>query len=276
MAGHTYTKRKVGAPAVSDEGVAETTKQMLDEIEAGGEARALGYSQELDGFLGSVDDVVVSEAEMREAEAELPEQLKNDIKLAHGNIKAFAEGQRASIKDLEQREGLWPGMVAGHRMIPLDCAGCYVPGGRFAHVASALMTVATARAAGVGVVVMASAPRQDTGRIHPGVLYAAKLAGADYVLTLGGVQALGSMAHGLFTGHKANILVGPGNRFVVAAKQILFGKVGVDLIAGPTEVMIIADDDADPHLIASAKIMNFALKTRNCVYQRRGLVHLKW
>ena len=98
---------------------------------------------------------------------------------------------------------------------------------------------------------MASAPRQDTGRIHPGVLFAAKLAGVDYVLTLGGVQALGSMANGLFTGHKANILVGPGNRFVVAAKQILFGKVGVDLIAGPTEVMVLADDDADPNIVAT-------------------------
>lgn len=99
--------------------------------------------------------------------------------------------------------------------------------------------------------IVGAAPREDTGRIHPGVLYAAKLAGADYVLTLGGVQALGSMAFGLFTGHKANVLVGPGNRFVVAAKQILFGQVGIDLIAGPTEVCVLADSDADPLLVAT-------------------------
>ena len=246
-----YIKKKVEAPVVSDEGVAETTRQMLDEIERGGEAQALKYSAQLDSFRGTVDDVLVSEAEFAAAEAELPEQLKRDLILAHQNIKAFAEAQRESIKDVQHAPGLWPGVVAGHRMVPLDCAGCYVPGGRFAHVASALMTVTTARTAGVGVIVMASAPRQDTGRIHPGVLFAAKLAGVDYVLTLGGVQALGSMANGLFTGHKANILVGPGNRFVVAAKQILFGKVGVDLIAGPTEVMVLADDDADPNIVAT-------------------------
>ena len=124
MARHTYAKRKVEVPAVGDEGVAETTRTMLEEIEAGGEARAHLYSKELDGFTGTVDDVVVSEKEMQQAEAELPEQLKYDLKLAYENIRAFAEAQRASIKDLESAPGLWPGMVAGHRMVPLDCAGC--------------------------------------------------------------------------------------------------------------------------------------------------------
>ena len=246
-----HLKTKVEAPAVTADGVMQTTTEMLEKILEGGEERALAYSAELDGFEGGLGDVIVSEAEFAEAADELPQQLKDDIALAHRNIKAFAEAQRRSIDDVSYAEGLWPGMVAGHRMVPLDCAGCYVPGGRFAHVASALMTVTTAKAAGVRTVVMASAPRQETGRIHPGVIFAAKLAGADYVLTLGGVQALGSMAYGLFTGRKANILVGPGNRFVVAAKQLLFGQVGVDLIAGPTEVCVLADADADPLLVAT-------------------------
>ena len=122
-----YIKRKVKVPTVSDEGVAETAKAILDAIEVGGEARALAYSKELDGFTGSMDDVVVSEAEFAQAEADLPERLKLDLQLAYDNIRAFAEAQRASIKDVEHAPGLWPGMVAGHRMVPLDCAGCGVP-----------------------------------------------------------------------------------------------------------------------------------------------------
>ena len=151
-----HLKAKVDAPQVSAEGVVETTREMLRAIEAGGEAQALAYSAQLDGFAGSAGDVVVSAAEFAAADLEIGEQLKADIGLAHRNIKAFAEQQRKSIHEVTNAEGLWPGMIAGHRMVPVDCAGCYVPGGRFAHVASALMTVATAKAAGVKTVVMCS------------------------------------------------------------------------------------------------------------------------
>ena len=142
-------------------------------------------------------------------------------------------------------------MVAGHRVTPLDVAGCYVPGGRYAHIASALMTVGVARAAGVKTVVACSPPRPDVGGVHPVVLYAMRLCGVDHVLCLGGVQGVASLAYGLFTGAPAEIIVGPGNRFVIAAKRQLFGGTGIDLVAGPTEACVLADAGADARVVAA-------------------------
>ena len=133
-------------------------------------------------------------------------------------------------------------------MIPMETAGCYVPGGRYAHVASAIMSVATAKVAGVENVIACSAPNGNDGP-HPAILYAMHLSGADTIL-LGGVQAIASMAFGLFTGNKARILVGPGNRFVAEAKRMLYGRVGIDMFAGPTEIAIIADKTADAQIMA--------------------------
>ena len=131
----------------------------------------------------------------------------------------------------------------------MDTAGCYIPGGRYAHIASAIMSVTTARAAGVQNVIACSPPRGEGG-VHPAILYTAKLCGADTVLALGGVQGVAALAFGLFTGHAADLIVGPGNRFVAEAKRALFGRVGIDLFAGPTEILVIADGDADPDLVA--------------------------
>ena len=142
-----------------------------------------------------------------------------------GTRLVFAEAQLASMVEFETE--LSPGLVAGQRLIPVDTAGCYVPGGRYAHIASALMSVATAKVAGVENVIACSPPRKNGG-VHPAILYAADLAGADTVLALGGVQGIAALAFGLFTGHKADILVGPGNRFVAEAKRILYGRVGID------------------------------------------------
>src|SRR5947209_16091836 len=136
-----------------------------------------------------------------------------------------------------------PGIHAGQKLVPIDVAGCYVPTGRYAHIASAYMSIATAKAAGVATVIAAAAPFQGEG-IHPQVLYAMKVAGADTVMTLGGVQAIAAIAFGLFTGKPADILVGPGNKFVAEAKRMLFGKVGIDVFAGPSEVAVIADESA--------------------------------
>ena len=133
--------------------------------------------------------------------------------------------------------------------MPVNVAGCYVPTGRYAHIASAYMSIATAKAAGVKTVIACSTPYRGEG-IHPYVLYAMKVAGADIVMTLGGVQAIASMAFGLFTGKSADIIVGPGNKFVAEAKRMLFGKVGIDVFAGPSEVAVIADDNADPEIVA--------------------------
>ena len=145
---------------------------------------------------------------------------------------------------------LSPGLQLGQKLVPINTAGCYVPTGRYAHIASAYMSVATAKAAGVPTVIACSAPYKGEG-IHPHVLYAMQVAGADAIMCLGGVQAIAAMANGLFTGRKADIIVGPGNKFVAEAKRMLFGKVGIDVFAGPSEVAVIADDSADPLIVAT-------------------------
>jgi sulfopropanediol 3-dehydrogenase len=163
-------------------------------------------------------------------------------------VRKFAEAQRASLGEFETE--LSPGLFAGQKLIPVQTAGCYVPGGRYAQVASAIMSVTTAKAAGVDHVIACSPARGDAG-VNPAILYTADLCGADTILALGGVQGIATLAHGLFTGHPADILVGPGNRFVAEAKRLLFGRAGIDLIAGPTEIAIIADAAADPELVAT-------------------------
>ena len=143
---------------------------------------------------------------------------------------------------------IFPGVTLGQRLVPCRCAGCYVPGGRFAHAASAIMSVATAKAAGVPFVVACSPPRGDS--INPAVVYALTLAKADAIMVLGGVQAVASMAFGLFTGAPADMIVGPGNAYVAEAKRMLFGEIGIDVFAGPTESMVVADKTADPMVVA--------------------------
>jgi sulfopropanediol 3-dehydrogenase len=178
----------------------------------------------------------------------IPQRLKDDIRYAHDHVSAFARKQKESHVEFETE--LSPGVFAGQRLIPVTTAGAYVPGGRYAHVASAIMSIATAKAAGVEHVVACSAPHGDRG-IHPGILFTMDLCGADSILALGGVQGVAAMAFGLFTGRHADILVGPGNRFVAEAKRILYGRVGIDVFAGPTESLIVADDGADPDIVAA-------------------------
>ncbi len=176
---------------------------------------------------------------------DIPAGVKRDIEWATAQVRTFALAQRDSIKDFAIE--LSGGVTAGQRLVPCNVAGCYVPTGRYAHIASAYMSVATAKAAGVKTVVACSTPFRGEG-IHPHVLYAMHIAGADVIMTLGGVQAIAALAFGLFTGKPADIVVGPGNKFVAEAKRALYGKVGIDVFAGPTEIGIIADDSADPAL----------------------------
>jgi sulfopropanediol 3-dehydrogenase len=218
---------------------------MLGAIEVGGEAKAREYAEKLDGW---TKDIVLSRDEIDAAIALVPEQTKLDIQFSHQRVKSFAEAQLASMGEFETE--LSPGLFAGQRLIPVNTAGCYVPGGRYAHIASAIMSVTTAKVAGVKQVIACSPTHPDRG-VHPAIIYAADLAGADTILSLGGVQGIAAMAFGLFTGHPADILVGPGNRFVAEAKRILFGRVGIDLFAGPTEILVIADDSADAEIVAS-------------------------
>jgi sulfopropanediol 3-dehydrogenase len=240
-----YLKRASKTPATGEDDTRAIVAGMLRAIEAGGEARVLHYAESLDGWTG---DVVVSKHDIAAAAESVPEQIKRDIRFAHERVRGFAEAQLASMVEFETE--LSPGLIAGQRLIPVDTAGCYVPGGRYAHIASALMSVATAKVAGVDNVIACSPPRGEGG-VHPAILYAADLAGADTVLALGGVQGIAALAFGLFTGHRADILVGPGNRFVAEAKRILYGRVGIDLFAGPTEILVIADDTADADIVAS-------------------------
>ena len=240
-----YLKKASRSPETGEDETRATVVEMLRDIEAGGEARALHYAETLDGWKG---DVVVSKDDIAAASESVPGRIKKDIGFALERIRNFAEAQRASMTEFETE--LSPGLVAGQRLIPVETAGCYVPGGRYAHIASALMSIATARVAGVENVVACSPPRRGDG-VHPSILYAADLAGADTILALGGVQGIAALAFGLFTGNAADILVGPGNRFVAEAKRALFGRVGIDLFAGPTEILVIADHTADADIVAS-------------------------
>ncbi len=240
-----YLKKAEKTAATGEDDTRKIVADMLGAIEVGGEAKAREYAEKLDGW---TKDIVLSRDEIDAAIALVPEQTKLDIQFSHKRVKSFAEAQLASMGEFETE--LSPGLFAGQRLVPVNTAGCYVPGGRYAHIASAIMSVTTAKVAGVKQVIACSPTHPDRG-VHPAIIYAADLAGADTILSLGGVQGIAAMAFGLFTGHPADILVGPGNRFVAEAKRILFGRVGIDLFAGPTEILVIADDSADAEIVAS-------------------------
>ena len=231
------------SPEEADRQVRETVETMLDDIRARGETAVRELAQKFDNWSG---DFVLSQDKKRRLIDSVPEDVKADVRFAWEQVSRFAEAQRDSLQSFEVETH--PGVILGQRVLPVQCAACYVPGGRYAHTASAIMSVATAKAAGVPFVVAASPPRGDA--IDASVCYAMDLAGADMILEMGGVHAVASMALGLFTGKSADILVGPGNAYVAEAKRILFGEVGIDVFAGPTESAIIADDSADAMTIA--------------------------
>ena len=245
-----YLKKAPKTSTTDTGSTRETVQAILDEIEAGGEEAASRYAARFDRYDGNL---VVGADEIDAAEARLPQRLKDDIRFSHDNVRRFAEGQRGTLTGFEME--VVPGLTAGQRVIPVSAAGCYVPGGRYSHVASAIMTVTTARVAGVRSVAVASPPRPGAGDgdggVPPAILYAAKVCGADTVLAMGGVQGVAAMAFGLFGLPQADILVGPGNQFVAEAKRILFGRVGIDMFAGPTDSLILADATADAEIVAA-------------------------
>ncbi len=237
-----HIKSAPGLPPQTSRDTADTVQIMLARIAAEGEGAVRDYARRLDGWQG---DILVAPETLATARERVPQELRAAIGYAYANIRAFALAQRDSLSEFEVE--LRPGLLAGQRVIPLGCAGAYVPGGRYAHIASALMTITTARAAGVRHIIACAPPRD--GGIPPAILYAMHLAGADTVLNLGGVQAIAALAHG-FYGPPADILTGPGNAFVAEAKRQLFGPTGIDMVAGPTDSMILADATADPTLVA--------------------------
>ena len=239
-----YLKKAAKKSTDDDSSVRETVQAILDEIEAGGDDAAMKYAAKFDKYDGNV---VLTRNEIEAAAAQVPLKLKDDIRFAYDNVRKFAEAQKASTVDFEVEVS--PGLIAGQKSIPCQAAGCYAPGGRYSHIASALMTVTTAKVAGCGHITACSPPRPGVG-IAPAIVYTADLCGADTILALGGVQGVAAMAFGLFGLPKADILVGPGNQFVAEAKRILFGRVGIDMFAGPTDSLILADETADPYILA--------------------------
>lgn len=240
-----YLKKATLTSTSGAEDVSGTVRAILTEIEKGGEEAARRYATEFDRYEGNA---VVTRAEIEAAAAKVPQKLKDDIRFAHDNVRRFAEAQKATLTDFETE--LVPGLVCGQKSIPCRAAGCYVPGGRYAHIASAIMTVTTAKVAGCAHIAACSPPRPGVG-IHPAILYTADLCGADTILAMGGVQGVAAMVYGLFGLPQADILVGPGNQFVAEAKRILFGRVGIDMFAGPTDSLILADTTADAEIVAA-------------------------
>ena len=243
--GTNYLKKASKTPETETSNAQQVVVEMLANIEKNGESAVREYAKSLDKWTG---DIVLTQDQINKIISEVPSLVKQDIDFAVKQVYDFAIAQKESIHNFSTE--LYPGVLAGQKVIPVNVVGCYAPSGRYAHIASAYMTVATAKAAGVKNIIACSSPFRGGG-IHPYVLYAFKAAGADVIMTLGGVQAIASLALGLFTGKPADVVVGPGNKFVAEAKRTLFGKVGIDVFAGPSEIGIIADETADPHIVAS-------------------------
>lgn len=229
----------------ADKKVQETVARMLDEIRARGDAAVRDFSQRLDGW--NPDDFCLSQDQIDALIDSLPAQTVEDIQFAQAQVRRFAEVQRAALQDVEVET--LPGVFLGHKNIPVRSVGCYVPGGRYPMVASAHMSIVTARVAGVERIIACTPPIR--GEMPAATVAAMHLGGADEIYLLGGVQALAAMAFGTESIAPVDMIVGPGNAYVAEAKRQLFGVVGIDLLAGPTEVLILADESADAEMVAT-------------------------
>ena len=245
----TITKLKSGKPeterAEDDAKVRAVVETTLQDIETRGDAAIADLSRKFDGF--SRPSFRLTPSEVEAAMQKVSTRDMDDIRFAQAQIRRFAEAQRASMTDIEVET--LPGVILGHRNIPVQSVGCYVPGGKFPMVASAHMSVLTASVAGVPRIVASAPPVK--GEPHPAIVAAMHLGGAHEIYVLGGIQAVGAMAIGTETIDPVHMLVGPGNAFVAEAKRQLYGRVGIDLFAGPTETMVIADDTVDAELCAT-------------------------
>jgi sulfopropanediol 3-dehydrogenase len=242
-----FLKQRIPAEVTDalDLKVRQTVEGILTDIKKRGDASLRELSEQFDKW--SPASFRLSQGELDDIMRRVPESTKRDIQFAQTQIRNFAQHQRAALKDIEVET--LPGVKLGHKNIPVDSVGCYVPGGRYPMVASAHMSIVTARAAGVRRVIACTPPNQ--GAPHAETIAAMVLAGADDIYVLGGVQAVAAMGVGTQTIASVDMLVGPGNAYVAEAKRQLFGRVGIDLLAGPTEILVIADDTADIEMIAT-------------------------
>ena len=243
--GIKYLKKSPKQPSTDDVKTRDIVQKLLNDLEKSREDGCKELTKKFDKYVG---EIIVSKDKIEEISKSLDQKTKDDIKFSYDRVKKFAEAQLQNYgQDFEVE--LSKGLYAGQKLVPVNTAGCYIPGGRYAHIASAVMSVTTAKVAGVKNIIACSPPKEDIGA-NPSVIYTANLCGADKILNLGGVPAIAAMTYGMFGNEPADMLVGPGNQFVAEAKRILFGKVGIDLFAGPTEIAIIADETADPEIVA--------------------------
>lgn len=242
----TYLKTAAHEPQTTDLKVRELVSQILLDVEREGERAVRRYSERFDGW--APERFVLAPEEVRSRIAGVPDELRGHIDLAAEQIRAFAGAQRATLQDVEV--STLPGIVLGHRHVPVSAVGAYSPGGRYPLIASSLMTTVVPRAAGVERIVCAAPPIDQEG-IAPAMLYAMSVGGADAIICVGGAHGLAALAFGLEDIEPVDMIVGAGNVYVAEAKRQLFGRVGIDLLAGPTEITVIADAGADPQLIAS-------------------------
>jgi sulfopropanediol 3-dehydrogenase len=253
-----HLKKAQPTPLSVTQEIRETVSKVLLEVERDGIKAVRKYSQQFDGW--NPPDFLLTEAQIKQGLEAVSDEFAQSIDFAIDQVRAFAQAQRATMHELEVQT--LPGVTLGHKLIPVNAVGAYVPGGRYPLIASAIMTIAVPKVAGVGRVVTTTPPQRATGTINPSQLYAMVKSGADQIYAIGGVQAMAAMAFGLepdglpgglesggLTG--VDMIVGAGNAFVAEAKRQLFGVVGIDLLAGPTEVCVLADDAADPRLIAA-------------------------
>ena len=238
--------KKADKTASSDEvETRQRVQEVLKEIETKRDEGIREISRKFDKYEG---DVIVSQEKIEEVIKSLDQKVKDDVQFSYDRVRSFAEHQLKHLNNDFEVE-LSPGLFAGQKLIPVNSVGCYVPGGRYNNIASAVMSITTAKVAGVKNVIAASPPKDENGA-NPIIIYTANLCGADVIMNCGGIGAIGAFAYGCFGNPEVDMIVGPGNQYVAEAKRILYGKVGIDLFAGPTEIGIIADHTADKEMIA--------------------------
>ena len=241
-----YIKKALPKKAQDMTAVEETARRMLADIKENGDAAVTRFAADLDNWQGG--EFRVTGDQIAAAEASLPETFKEDFEFCHRQITQFAQRQLETLTEFECETE--PGILLGQKQIPVTNVGCYIPGGKYPLVAAASMSVGVARAAGVEHIIGCAPPR-DGKEMYAPTLYALHKAGADEIYALGGIQAMASMAYGCVGMRAVDLITGPGNVYVAEAKRQLYGTVGIDLLAGPTEILIIADDTADPELVAT-------------------------
>ena len=238
--------KKANKTASSDEvETRQKVQEVLNEIESKRDEGIKEISRKFDKYEG---DVIISQEKIEEVIKSLDQKVKDDVQFSYDRVRSFAEHQLKHLNNDFEVE-LSPGLFAGQKLIPVNSVGCYVPGGRYNNIASAIMSITTAKVAGVKNVIAASPPKDANGA-NPIIIYTANLCGADVIMNCGGIGAIGAFAYGCFGNPEVDMIVGPGNQYVAEAKRILYGKVGIDLFAGPTEIGIIADHTADKEMIA--------------------------